>query len=46
MIKSLEEKHAKDFEDYQQELENDVPNNFKPSAELLNLRKIQFNLAK
>ena len=46
MIKGLEEKHGQDLQEYQQELENTIPNNFKPSAELLNLRKIQFNLAK
>ena len=46
MIKGLEEKHSADLQDYSHQLEETIPNNFKPSAELLNLRKIQFNLAK
>lgn len=46
LIKALEDKHMKALDDYSMDLEKDLPNTFKPSAELLNLRKIQLSLAK
>ncbi len=46
LIKQLEDKHIQQLELYAQDLEKDLPTNFKPSAELLNLRKIQLSLAK
>jgi|JI10StandDraft_1071094.scaffolds.fasta_scaffold1392032_1 hypothetical protein len=36
----------KALEDYSKQLEEELPNIFKPSAELLNLKKIQLSLAK
>lgn len=36
----------KELEDYSKQLEEELPNIFKPSAELLNLKKIQLSLAK
>lgn len=46
LIKGLEEKHIGQHEEYRKELEEKVPIKFKPSPELLNLRKIQVSLAK
>ena len=46
LLKAMEERHIKELEDYSGELEKSLPNIFKPSAELLNMRKIQLNLAK
>lgn len=46
LIKALEDKHLEQLEKYSQNLEKDLPNIFKPSAELLNLKKIQLSLAK
>jgi hypothetical protein len=46
LVKQLEEKHLQELDDYGMHLEKEIPNIFKPSAELLNLRKIQLNLAK
>ncbi len=46
LIKEKEQEHIKQLEDKAKELEKTLPNIFKPSAELLNLRKIQFSLAK
>lgn len=40
LIKQLEEKHIAALEEYSQTLEKELPNIFKPSAELLNLWKI------
>lgn len=37
LIKQLEEKHISALEEYSQTLEKELPNIFKPSAELLNL---------
>ena len=44
--KNLEEKHIRELEDNRQRLEETLPMNFKYSAELLNLQKIQQQLAK
>lgn len=46
LLKAMEERHIRELEDYAAELEKTLPNIFKPSAELLNMRKIQLNLAK
>ena len=46
LIKQMEDKHLNELEDYGDKLEKEIPNIFKPSAELLNLRRIQVNLAK
>lgn len=46
LIKALEEKHISEHEEYRNSLEEKLPIKFKPSPELLNLRKIQVNLAK
>lgn len=46
LIKDLEEKHMSELNDYSKELEQDLPDIFKPSSELLNLKKIQISLAK
>lgn len=46
LLKAMEERHIKELDDYSAELEKSLPNIFKPSAELLNMRKIQLNLAK
>ena len=45
-LNDLEEKHAKQLEENRSKLEEGLPLTFKFSAELLNLRKIQTNLAK
>ena len=45
LIKALEEKHIAQHEEYRNKIEEKVPNKFKPSPELLNLRRIQVNLA-
>lgn len=42
----LEDRHVKELEQNRQELENKLPMTFKHSAELLNMKKIQINLAK
>ena len=46
LLKAMEERHIRELEDYSAELDKSLPNIFKPSAELLNMRKIQLNLAK
>ena len=46
LLKAMEERHIRELEDHSAELEKTLPNIFKPSAELLNMRKIQLNLAK
>lgn len=43
---ALENKHTKQLEENRDNLENTLPMTFKLSAELLNLKKIQANLAK
>ncbi len=45
-IQALEEKHVRELEENRQTLENKLPLTFKNSAELLNLKKIQIQLAK
>ena len=45
-IQALEEKHIRELEDNRQQLEQSLPMTFKHSAELLNLKNIQLNLAK
>ena len=45
-IQSAENAHTKALEENRQTLETELPMTFKFSAELLNLRKIQTNLAK
>lgn len=45
-ILDLENKHTKALEENRFTLENDLPTTFKFSSELLNLRRIQQNLAK
>ena len=44
--KNLEDKHIRELEENRQRLDETLPLNFKHSAELLNLQKIQQNLAK
>lgn len=46
LVKALEEKHIAQHEEYRGSLEGKLPDKFKPSPELLNLRRIQVNLAK
>ena len=46
LIKALEDKHMAQHEEYRVQLEEKLPIKFKPSPELLNLRRIQVNLAK
>lgn len=46
LVKALEEKHIAEHEEYRNSLEEKLPIKFKPSPELLNLRKIQVSLAK
>ena len=46
LIKALEDKHISEHEEYRNSLEQKLPIKFKPSPELLNLRKIQLSLAK
>lgn len=46
LIKALEEKHISEHEEYRNSMEVRLPLKFKPSPELLNLRKIQLSLAK
>ena len=45
-IQSAENAHTKALEENRQKMETELPMTFKFSAELLNLRKIQTNLAK
>lgn len=45
-IVDLENKHTKGLEDNRKNLEENLPTDFKFSAELLNLRSIQKSLAK
>lgn len=45
-ILNTENEHTKQLEENRTQLEQSLPMNFKFSAELLNLRKIQTNLAK
>ena len=46
LIKDLEGKHVERHEDWRNSLDDKIPVKFKPSSELLNLRRIQVNLAK
>lgn len=46
LLKALEEKHFAQHEEERNRLEDKVPIKFRPSPELLNLRRIQVNLAK
>jgi hypothetical protein len=46
LIKALEDKHISEHENYRKEVEDNTPIKFRPSPELLNLRKIQVSLAK
>ena len=45
-LANLEERHVHELEENRSNLEQKLPMTFKFSAELLNLRKIQDNLAK
>ena len=45
-IEELERRHTEQLQENRQNLEETLPLEFKNSAELLNLRKIQQNLAK
>lgn len=45
-IRALEERHVRDLEENRQVLEQRLPLTFKQSAELLNLKQIQQQLAK
>lgn len=46
LIKELEAKHVTKHEEWRTKLDTKIPIKFKPSSELLNLRRIQVNLAK
>lgn len=46
LIKDLEQKHINKHEEWKEKLDERIPIKFKPSSELLNLRRIQINLAK
>lgn len=46
LIKALEDKHMQQLDEYSNELEKELSEIFKPSSELLNLKKIQISLAK
>jgi hypothetical protein len=46
LIKALEEKHVAKHDEFRKQIEDKIPIKFKPSPELLNLRRIQVNLAK
>lgn len=46
LIKALEEKHIEEHDSFRKDVETTIPVKFKPSPELLNLRKIQISLAK
>ena len=46
LIKDLEGKHVAKHEEWRNNLDDKIPVKFKPSSELLNLRRIQVNLAK
>ena len=46
LLRGLEDKHVRDIEDNRRELEAKFSVVIKASAELLNMRKIQENLAK
>jgi hypothetical protein len=45
-VGALEDKHVRELEENRQILEQTIPTTYKHSAELLNLQKIQQNLAK
>ena len=45
-ILMLEDRHVKELEQNRQDLEQKLPMTFKHSAELLNMKNIQINLAK
>lgn len=45
-IRALEDKHVRELEENRQKLEQTLPLTFKHSAELLNLQKIQQQLAR
>jgi hypothetical protein len=40
LIKALEDKHMQQLDEYSNELEKELSEIFKPSSELLNLKKI------
>lgn len=46
LIKELEGKHVGKHEEWRSKLDEKIPIKFKPSSELLNLKRIQVNLAK
>lgn len=46
LVNSLEEKHMQEREEHRDKMEQKIKESFKPSSELLNLQKIQVNLAK
>ena len=46
VLGQLEEKHTKELEENRVVLEQKIPLNFKPSSELLNLKRIQDQLAR
>jgi len=46
MVAELEDKHVKELEENRQTLESQLPIHPKGSAELLNLKKIQVELAR
>ena len=46
LVKALEEKHIQQHEEYRNGLEEKIAFRFKPSPELLNLKRIQTNLAR
>ena len=46
VMQQLEERHQKELEENRQVLEQRIPVVFKPSSELLNLKKIQDQLAR
>lgn len=46
LIRAQEERQMKALTEYSKKLEEELPDIFKPSSELLNLQKIQLSLAK
>lgn len=46
LIKELEQKHIAKHEEWKESLDEKIPVKFKPSSELLNMRRIQISLAK
>lgn len=45
-MRDLEERHISQLDKHRDEMEKKLSTKFKPSPELLNLRRIQLNLAK